>query len=97
MALFALQHPDDFNARVNHIGVIQSGWLEPEATLLGQSKLQVLAEQFRKVFFAFNFYKDRTDFYKPSIPLMDFAPAVLFPAGSGVVPRTPRPAATRRH
>jgi hypothetical protein len=81
MALFAVQHPDDFNARVNQIGVIQSGWLDREATLLGQSKLYVLAEQFRKVFFAFNFYKDRTDFYKPSIPLMDFASAVLFLLG----------------
>ena len=81
MALFALQRPDDFNARVNQVGVIQSGWLEREATLLGQSKLQVMADQFRKAFFAFNIYRDRTDFYKPTIPLMDFVPAVLFLLG----------------
>jgi 4-amino-4-deoxy-L-arabinose transferase-like glycosyltransferase len=81
MALFAVQHPDDFNARVNQIGVIQSGWLEREATILGQSTLQVMADQFRKVFFAFNIYRDRSDFYKPAIPLMDFAPAVLFLLG----------------
>jgi len=81
MALFAMQHPDDFNDRVDQIGIIQSGWLDREAAQLGQGKLQVLGEQFRKVFFAFNFFKDRTDFYRPSTPLMEFAWAMLFLLG----------------
>jgi hypothetical protein len=81
MALYALQHPDDFNARVNQIGIVQSGWLEREAAKLGQSQLQVVADQLRRVLFAFNFYRDRTDFYRPGIPLMDFASSVLFLLG----------------
>lgn len=81
IALYAVQHPDDFNARFNQIGVFQSGWLTREAALLGQSKLQIMAEQFRRVFFAFNFFRDRTDFYKPAIPLMDFASGIFFLLG----------------
>ena len=72
------------------------GGLNAEATLLGQSKLQVMAEQFRKVFFAFNIYRDRSDFYKPTIPLMDFVPAVLFLLGLVLSVAAPRAAAARR-
>jgi hypothetical protein len=81
MGLYAVQHPDDFNARLNQIGVVQSGWLAREAAERGQSQVQVMADQFRKVLFAFNFYKDRSDFYRPAIPLMDFASSMLFLLG----------------
>jgi len=81
MALFAVQHPDDFNARMNQIGIIQTGWLANEAARLGQTQLQILLDQFQKVFFAFNIYRDRTDFYKPIIPLLDFFPSILFLLG----------------
>jgi 4-amino-4-deoxy-L-arabinose transferase-like glycosyltransferase len=94
MALYAVQHPDDFNARINQIGIVQSGWLAREAAKLGQSQIQVMADQFRRVLFAFNFYRDRTDFYRPGMPLMDFASSVLFLLGlalsvSRLVRRTP--------
>lgn len=81
MLLFALQHPDDFNARINQVGIIQSGWLAREADLLGRSQVAVVAEQFRKVLFAFNVFHDRTDFYKPGRPLLDFGAAMLFLLG----------------
>lgn len=107
MLLFAFQHPDDFNARINQVGIIQSGWLEREAELLGRSQAAVVAEQFRKVLFAFNVFHDRTDFYKPGRPLLDFGAAMLFllggvlsvarlvdrrPASSGGEPGPARPA-----
>ena len=81
MALFAVQHPDDFNARINEVGIFQSGWLDREALRLGQGKLQILLDQFKRVFLAFNIYRDRTDFYKPAIPLLDFFPSILFILG----------------
>ena len=81
MALFAFQHPDDFNARINQVGIIQSGWLERTVQATGKSTLVVLAEQFRQVFFAFTTFLDRTDFYRPDRPLLDFPAAVLFVLG----------------
>ncbi len=81
MLLFAFQHPDDFNARINQVGIIQSGWLAREAELLGRSQAAVVAEQFRKVLFAFNVFHDRTDFYKPGRPLLDFGASMLFVLG----------------
>lgn len=81
MALFAFQHPDDFNARINQVGIIQSGWLEREVQNLGKSAALIVAEQFRQVFFSFTTFLDRTDFYRPSTPLLDFPSAVLFLLG----------------
>jgi 4-amino-4-deoxy-L-arabinose transferase-like glycosyltransferase len=81
MALYAVQHPDDFNARMNQVGILQTGWLEREAQMLGRSEALVLAEQFRRVFFAFNHFLDRTDFYRPSSPLLDFPASILFLLG----------------
>ncbi|HEX9118056.1 MAG TPA: glycosyltransferase family 39 protein, partial [Anaerolineae bacterium] len=81
MALFAFQHPDDFNARVNQIGILQSGWLAQAAQTTGQSQARLLFEQLRRAFLAFNFYRDRMDFYRPSIPLLDFIASVLFVFG----------------
>ncbi len=49
--------------------------------MLGRSEALVLAEQFRRVFFAFNHFLDRTDFYRPSSPLLDFPASILFLLG----------------
>jgi 4-amino-4-deoxy-L-arabinose transferase-like glycosyltransferase len=84
MGLFAFQHPDDFNARINQIGIIQSGWLDQAVQATGQSKLTLLLDQVRRAFFAFNFFKDRTDFYRPNIPLLDFAASILFIFGFAI-------------
>jgi 4-amino-4-deoxy-L-arabinose transferase-like glycosyltransferase len=81
MALYAVQHPDDFNARMNQVGILQTGWLEREAQARNVSEMVVLAEQFRRVFFAFNHFLDRTDFFRPSRPLLDFPASILFLLG----------------
>ena len=81
MALYAVQRPNDFNARINQVGIIQSGWLAREVQATGKSRLTILAEQFRQVFFAFTTFLDRTDFYRPARPLLDFPAAVLFLLG----------------
>jgi 4-amino-4-deoxy-L-arabinose transferase-like glycosyltransferase len=81
MALYATQHPDDFNARMNQVGILQTGWLAREAQARTVSELVVLAEQFRRVFFAFSHFLDRTDFFRPSRPLLDFPASILFLLG----------------
>ena len=81
MTLYAVQYPNDFNARMNQVGIIQTGWLDREAQAHGISKLHVLLGQFRKVFFAFTQLHDRSDFYRPARPLLDFPSAILFLLG----------------
>lgn len=82
MALLALRDPDNFNARVNAVGIFQSGWLEREVQITGRSAASLLAEQFRRAVLAFNVYKDRVSWYGPrTIPLMDFTASVFFVFG----------------
>lgn len=82
MALVAIRDPNNFNARVNAVGIFQSGWLEREMQVTGRSAASLLAEQFRKAFLAFNLYKDRVSWYGPrTIPLMDFTASIFFVFG----------------
>jgi hypothetical protein len=82
MAYFFVRHPNDFNARLNQVGLIQSGLLERIMQATGQSRPAVLADQFRKAFFAFNFYPDRVVWYGPAMPLMDFFSSILLALGA---------------
>lgn len=85
MALLAIRDPNNFNARVNAVGIFQSGWLEREVQITGRSAASLLAEQFRKAFLAFNIYKDRVSWYGPrTIPLMDFVASIFFMLGLAV-------------
>ncbi len=85
MALVAIRDPDNFNARVNAVGIIQSGWLEREVQSTGRSAGALFVEQVRRAFLAFNFYKDRVVWYGPrTIPLMDFAASIFFVLGLAV-------------
>lgn len=81
LAYFYYKHPDDFNARLNMVGIIQSGWLEREVQITGRPAVRILADQFQRAFFAFNYYHDRTVWYGATIPLMDFASSVFFLLG----------------
>jgi len=77
MLLFAQQHPGDFNARINQVGIIQSGWLAREPGLTGKSLETILAEQFLESTLAFNHYWDRTVWYGLQQPLLSLAPGAL--------------------
>ena len=74
---FALEHPDDWNARVNQIGIIQSGWLAREPGLTGKSTAQILAEQVLRSAGAFHVYTDRTVWYGADRPLLGFLAGIL--------------------
>jgi 4-amino-4-deoxy-L-arabinose transferase-like glycosyltransferase len=69
---FALSHPDDWNARLNQVGIIQSGWLAREPALTGKSLAQILAEQFLRAAGAFHVFPDRTVWYGADRPLLGF-------------------------
>jgi phage shock protein PspC (stress-responsive transcriptional regulator) len=78
---YALRFPDQFNSRLNQIGILQSGWLAEETVARGVPTLVVLWDQFIRAFLSFNVYPDRTVWYGSPRPLMDGLWAVLFMLG----------------
>ncbi|MFO7678995.1 MAG: hypothetical protein R6X34_03010, partial [Chloroflexota bacterium] len=37
ITLFSIRHPDDYMARMNQLGIFQSGWLAREVEITGRS------------------------------------------------------------
>lgn len=83
MIQFALRFPAEYNARLNAVGIIQSGWLEREQALLNQGALPILVDQFWRAALAYNAYPDRTVWYGSPRPLFDLAHGALFILGLG--------------
>ncbi|MGB0388935.1 MAG: ArnT family glycosyltransferase [Ardenticatenaceae bacterium] len=81
MIQYAYRFPNDYNARLNQVGIIQSGWLENEIAIRGVSMWTPLWEQFQRAFLAFNVFPDRTVWYGSPKPLMDGIWAILFMLG----------------
>ncbi|MEJ2748015.1 MAG: glycosyltransferase family 39 protein, partial [Anaerolineae bacterium] len=71
MIQYATRFPGDFNARLNQVGIIQSGWLEREVGVRGESMARILFDQFQRAALAFNYYPDRTVWYGLRGPLLD--------------------------
>jgi hypothetical protein len=67
---YAIRFPHDFNARLNTVGILQSGWLENEVVTRQQSIASILFDQFRRAALAFNYYSDRTVWYGLRQPLL---------------------------
>lgn len=72
MLSYALSHPAEWNARINQVGILQSGWLAREPGLTGKSTLYILVEQFLRAAGAFHVYPDRTVWYGADRPLLAF-------------------------
>lgn len=81
MIQYGLRFPDDFNARINQVGIIQSGWLEEEVIRTGQSSVEILFDQFRRAALVFTSYPDRTVWYGLPEPLLDPLFGVVFLVG----------------
>jgi 4-amino-4-deoxy-L-arabinose transferase-like glycosyltransferase len=77
MLSYALSHPDEWNARVNQVGIFQSGWLEREPEITGKSTAQILAEQFLRSAGAFHAFADRTVWYGADRPLLGYLPGLF--------------------
>ncbi len=71
MIQHAVRFPNDFNARLNQVGIIQSGWLEREVDVRGESMASILFDQFQRAALAFNYYADRTVWYGLRQPLLN--------------------------
>lgn len=69
---YALSHPGEWNARINQVGIFQSGWLARELELTGKSTARILAEQFLRAAGAFHVFPDRTVWYGADRPLLGF-------------------------
>ncbi|MGH2544301.1 MAG: glycosyltransferase family 39 protein, partial [Ardenticatenaceae bacterium] len=67
--LYGFRHPDEFNARINQVGILQSGWLAQEAAARGEGTLPVLWDQFRRALFGFGFFHDRSASWGAGAPL----------------------------
>ncbi len=83
MIQYAIRFPNDFNARVNQIGIFQSGWLTLAQQVRGQGVAPILIDQIQRATLAFNAYPDRTSWYGSPLPLLDSAAGVLFLLGLG--------------
>jgi hypothetical protein len=70
MIQVAIRTPDNFNARLNQVGIIQSGWIARAMEARGDSMAAVLFDQFRRAALAFNYYPDRTVWYGLPEPLL---------------------------
>jgi len=83
MVQYAIRFPEDFNARLNQVGIIQSGWLEREVALRGVGMVPILWEQAQRALLAFNYYPDRTVWYGLPGPLLAPFWGILFLVGMG--------------
>lgn len=77
----AMRFPDNYNSRLNTVGILQSGWLEREIAGRGTTTLNVLIDQFTRAFLSFNAFPDRTVWFGSPAPLMQGLWAVLFLLG----------------
>jgi 4-amino-4-deoxy-L-arabinose transferase-like glycosyltransferase len=77
MLAFARVHPDQWNARINQVGIVQSGWLAREVEITGKGMPQLLAEQFLRAAGAFHVFPDRTVWYGAGRPLLSFGAGAL--------------------
>jgi 4-amino-4-deoxy-L-arabinose transferase-like glycosyltransferase len=80
MGLWAYLHPDEFMARANQVGILQSGWLVNEAQVTGKTQLGILVEQLRQAFLTVNYYP-ATGFYYAKLPMLDFVSGAVFMLG----------------
>jgi hypothetical protein len=80
MMLWAIDHTDEFMARANQLGVIQSGWLSNEADATGKSQLSIFLNLFRQAFLTVNYYPSYA-FHFSKLPMLDFVTSAVFILG----------------
>ncbi len=94
MLQYAARFPDDYDARLNSVGVFQSGWLLREQGVRHQGVVPILLDQFKRAALSYSAYPDRVSWYGGQQPFFDGPWAVLFMLGLGYA--TLRPL-DRRH
>jgi hypothetical protein len=90
MLQFALRYPDEYNGRLNMVGIFQGGWLKLAETEWHQGPLQILVGyQLKRAALAYNAYPDTTAWYGSPQPLFDGLWAILFMLGLGYATSRP--------
>jgi hypothetical protein len=80
MALWAIEHTPDFMARINQLGIIQSGWLENEAAITGRSQFNIFLQLFLDSFLTVNYLPSHA-FHFSQLPMLDFVTGGVFILG----------------
>lgn len=80
MGWWAYTHWDEFMARANQIGIIQSGWLANEAKTTGHSQLSIFLDLLRQAFLTVNYYPALAG-YNSKYPTLDFVSGAVFILG----------------
>ncbi len=80
MGWWAYYHWDEFMARANQIGIIQSGWLANEAQITGKGQLSIFLDLLRQAFLTVNYYPARAG-YNSKYPMLDFVSGAFFMLG----------------
>jgi len=80
MILWGVEHTDEFMARANQLGVIQSGWLANEAANTGKSQVHIFLDLFRQAFLTVNYYPSY-GFHFSKLPMLDFVTGAVFILG----------------
>jgi phage shock protein PspC (stress-responsive transcriptional regulator) len=84
MLQHAIRFPDDYNARLNAVGVFESGWLQLAEKTWKQGAVPILfGYQLKRAALSYNAYPDRTSWYGSPKPFFDFPMGVLFMLGLG--------------
>jgi 4-amino-4-deoxy-L-arabinose transferase-like glycosyltransferase len=81
LLLFYKERPDTYLVRAYQVALIPPGGIAELERRAGKGALVILWDQFLKSFFAFNFYRDATPWYRPTIPLLDFVSSMFFLLG----------------
>jgi 4-amino-4-deoxy-L-arabinose transferase-like glycosyltransferase len=81
--LFFIGHPDVFMARMNQVGIVQSGWLAREAAALDVPQAHVVVDHIRRAFLVFISLEASGGFYNAPVPLLGRAEAIAFVLGLG--------------
>ncbi len=80
MLQYAWLNPGEFNARLNQVGIFQSGWYDGVRES-GRTPLQIFSKQFAEAALAFNYYPDKTIWYGLKEPLLTPLYGILFLIG----------------
>jgi 4-amino-4-deoxy-L-arabinose transferase-like glycosyltransferase len=84
MLQYAVIYPDEYNGRLNAVGVFQSGWLKLAENLWHQGPVQILiGYQLKRSALAYNAFPDPTYWYGSPRPFFDGLWAILFLLGMG--------------
>jgi 4-amino-4-deoxy-L-arabinose transferase-like glycosyltransferase len=81
-AVYSWRHPEQFFARLNTDGTLQSGWLARQVADTGQSAVQILFGRVAHAFLSLNYYP-ALDFYGAGVPLLELITGALFLLGLG--------------